>query len=75
MEDYTYTIDTKQETIENKSIKYSKKKLVLAGIIGAVVGMISYIIYENLDQETKDNFSKQIIHNLKNLINNILPGT
>jgi hypothetical protein len=57
---------------DNKIKKISKRKLLFSAIIGAVVGVISYIIYENLDNETKYSLHKQIKTNLKNLINNII---
>jgi len=57
---------------DNKIRKISKRKLLFSAIIGAVAGVISYIIYENLDNETKYSLHKQIKTNLKNLINNII---
>lgn len=57
---------------EEKLKKISKRKLVFSAIIGAVLGVVSYIIYENLDTETKYSLHKQIKTNFKNLINNII---
>ncbi|MGC8733891.1 MAG: hypothetical protein ACP5RD_02455 [bacterium] len=60
------------ELSENKLKKISKRKLLFSAIIGAVLGVVSYIIYENLDTDTKYSLHKQIKTNLKNLINNII---
>ena len=64
--------EDKELVNDNKIKKISKRKLLFSAIIGAVAGVISYIIYENLDSETKYSLHKQIKTNLKNLINNII---
>lgn len=57
-----------------KEIKYSKRKIFLAAVIGALTGALAYIIYENLDNETKENFTKQLTKTFRNFIQNILPS-
>ncbi|MCS7244382.1 MAG: hypothetical protein RMJ36_06595 [Candidatus Calescibacterium sp.] len=68
MEDYIEHME------EKKIVKYSKRKIVMAGLLGAVIGIVAYVIYENLDQETRENFTKQLTKTVKNLIQNILPN-
>jgi len=60
------------ENQDQKIVKYSKKKIFMSGLIGAIIGIATYIIYENLDQETKESFTKQITKSLKNLLNNVI---
>jgi len=59
---------------QEQKVKYSKRKIIISGIIGAIVGISAYIIYENLDQETKENLTKQLAKSVRNLIQNILPN-
>ena len=59
---------------EKKQPKYSKRKMFLAGLIGAFTGIVAYVIYENLDQETKENFNKHLTKAIKNILHNILPN-
>lgn len=64
-------------SVEEKNInspKYSQRKIILAGTLGAIVGIVAYIIYENLDQETKEKFTKQLTKTIKNFIQNIIPN-
>lgn len=68
-----YPEESIDSTKLQKEIKYSKRKLFLSAMIGALTGVVAYLLYENLDNETKENFTKQITKTLKNLIHNIFP--
>ena len=64
-----------KEVIDNGEFKLksiSKRKLILFAIVGAFIGALSYIIYENLDTQTRYSLNKQIKTNIKNLINNLI---
>lgn len=62
------------ESIEpTKETKYSKRKIFLSALVGAATGVVAYLLYENLDNETKENFTKQIAKTLKNFVYSIFP--
>lgn len=70
--DKEYTLE--ETAIEpKKEIKYSKRKIFLSALAGAITGVVAYLLYENLDHETKENFTKQITKTLKNFVYSIFP--